>query len=132
MRLLLTTAAAVASWAGTRLVGAALGLGGALAGAWNVLPIVALCLGAAVFALGWAPRVVAVIGSLPAVGGFLLQVIADTAGAPAWVGDLSPFAHLAAVPHAPANWTASAAMVLLALALAAGGAVGYHRRDLNS
>ena len=75
-----------------------------------MLPIAVLCLGAAVFALGLGmPRAVAVVGALPAVGGFLLQVIADSVGAPGWVGQLSPFAHLAAVPHAPVNWTASAA-----------------------
>ncbi len=126
----LTTVAATATWLGTTSVGAELTLGAALAGTLNVLPIVMLCLGAAVLALGWEPRAVAAIGALPAVGGFLLQVIADTAGAPAWVGTLSPFAHLAAVPHAPVDWAGSGVMVAIAALLAAIGTAGYRRRDL--
>jgi ABC-2 type transport system permease protein len=127
----ITTTAGAATWLGAATVDADLGLVDALVGAWNVLPIVLLCLGAAVLALGWAPRAVAGIGALPAAGGFLLQVIADSAGAPAWVGDLSPFAHLAAVPHAPPDWPAAAVMTAVAATCALVGAVGYRRRDLS-
>lgn len=127
----LTAVAAGATWLGTTAVGADLSLGDALAGTLNVLPIVMLCLGSAVLALGWAPHAVAGVGTLPAVGGFLLKVIADTAGAPAWVGTLSPFAHLAAVPHAPVNWSAAGVMAAIAALLAAIGAAGYRRRDLD-
>jgi ABC-2 type transport system permease protein len=122
--------AAVAAWAGAAAVGAGLGLAAALAGTVNVLPVVLLCLGAAVLALGWAPGAVAWIGSAPAVGGFLLLVIADSAGMPGWVRQLSPFAHLAAVPRTDPNWTAAAVMTIIAATLLVVGAVGYRRRDL--
>ncbi|HXV93057.1 MAG TPA: polyketide antibiotic transporter, partial [Pseudonocardia sp.] len=115
--LVLVVAAGLALWAGAVAVGAGLGLGAALAGALNVLPVVLLCLGAAVLALGRAPRVVALVGMLPAVGGFLLLVLADSTGAPEWVGELSPFAHLATVPEVGPDWTAAVVMVALALAL---------------
>ncbi|GAA0813573.1 hypothetical protein [Spirilliplanes yamanashiensis] len=130
--LVLVSVAGAAMWAGSALVGAGLGLGDALAGTWNVVPVVLLCLGAAVLALGWAPRAVAAAGAVPAVGGFLWLVVADSVGAPAWVGDVSPFAHLAAVPVTGPDWPAAAVMTGLAAAGVAAGLAGYRRRDLTT
>ena len=127
----LTLVAGLATWAGTAIVGAGLSVGGALAGSLNVLPVAALCLGAAVFALGLLPRAVAWIGALPAVGGFLLLVLAVDAGAPAWVVKLSPFAHLAAVPDEAPDWVGAAGMMAVALALCVAGIGAYERRDLR-
>ncbi|MFD9445613.1 hypothetical protein ACFWBR_42790 [Streptomyces sp. NPDC060006] len=129
--IVLTTAAGFATWAGARAVGADLSLLPALSGAWNGLPIVLLCLGTGVLALGWAPRAVAAISSLPAAGGFLLNVIADSSGWPAWAGRLSPFAHMAAVPADPVNWPAAVLMTALAALTAAAGVAGYRLRDLR-
>ncbi|MER7458744.1 hypothetical protein [Micromonospora sp. NPDC126480] len=126
----LLAVAAVATWAGAASVGADLPLAAALAGTLNVLPVVLLCAGAAVLALGWVPRAVAGVGALPAAGGFLLQVVADSVGAPAWVAHLSPFAHLAAVPATGVNWPAALTMIVLALVAAALGVAGHQRRDL--
>lgn len=127
----LTTVAGLAAWAGTATVDARLGLTAALSGAWNLLPVGLLSLGASVFALGWAPRAVGGIGALPTAGGFLLHVVAETASTPEWIGNLSPFAHVALVPHEPANWPASAVMIAVTALLTAVGAVGYRRRDLT-
>ncbi|SDC04304.1 ABC-2 type transport system permease protein [Geodermatophilus telluris] len=128
---LVAAAAGVATWTGASWVGAGLGLGGALGGALSVLPVALLCLGAALLALGWAPSVVLPVGVLPGAGGFLLLVLADSFGWPAWVRGLSPFAHLAAVPAEPWDVAGAAGMVVVALALAAAGLVGYVRRDLR-
>ena len=130
--IVLTTVAGAATWAGAAAVDAELPLGAALAGAYNVLPIVLLCLGAAVLALGWTPRLVATIGALPAVGGFLWQVIADSVDAPAWVANLSPFAHLAAVPATSPSWAAAVALAGIAAVGTLVGAVGFTRRDLSA
>ncbi|MEV6596775.1 hypothetical protein AB0M36_07895 [Actinoplanes sp. NPDC051346] len=130
--LILVTVAAVAVWAGTTTVGAGLTLVDALAGAFNVVPVVLLCLGAAVLALGWTPRAVAGIGALPAAGGFLWQVIADSINAPSWIGALSPFAHLDGVPATAPNLPAAAVMTAVAAACVTIGAAGYHRRDLQA
>ncbi|MFI8515843.1 ABC transporter permease [Streptomyces sp. NPDC085460] len=127
----LTTVAGLATWAGARVVGAGLGLLAALSGAWNVLPVVVLCLGTGVLALAWAPRAVALAGCVPAVGGFLLEVFADTWGWPTWIGQASPFAHLAAVPDAPVGWLAAMVMTSVGILAALVGAVGYRRRDLR-
>jgi ABC-2 type transport system permease protein len=95
----------------------------ALAGGANGLPIAALCVGAALLALGLAPRRVVSVGSLPAVRGFLWLVIADSVDAPRWITDLSPFAHLAAVP-APPELTVAAGLTVV-------GLWAYQRRDLR-
>ncbi|MEU7933520.1 hypothetical protein [Micromonospora echinofusca] len=87
----LVTVAGLAMWVGAATVDAGLGVGEALAGAWNVLAVVVLCLGAAVLALAWMPRAVATIGVLPAAGGFLWHVVADSVGAPAWLAASTPF-----------------------------------------
>ncbi|MBQ1073279.1 hypothetical protein KBX06_08885 [Micromonospora sp. C31] len=127
----LVTVAGLAVWAGIAATGGGLTLLAALAGAWNTLPIVLLSLGAATCATGWTPRAAGVAGSMPATGGFLLLVIADSVGAPAWVRELSPFAHLAPVPLAGVDWSVALAMTGLAVALATAGVAGYRRRDLH-
>ena len=130
--LVLALVAGAATWAGTAFVGAGLSLPDALAGAVNTLPVAALCLGAAVFALGLTPRAVALVGALPAVGGFLLRVIADSVHAPGWVGGLSPFAHVATVPADAPDWPGAVGMVAIAAVLTAIGLWAYQRRDLRS
>jgi ABC-2 type transport system permease protein len=126
------TVAALAAWAGIATVDAPLAFGAALAGAFNGMPIALLCVGAAMLAWGLRPRQVAAIGSLPVVGGFLLEVLAPTLHAPAWVGQLSPYAHLAAVPFNAPDWTATAVLTGTAAALTAAGVLGYARRDLST
>ena len=129
--LVLAVVAGCATWIGTSLAGADLSLPNALAGTLNVLPVALLCLGASVLALGVAPRAVALVGSLPATGGFLLLTIADSTGAPDWVRQLSPFAHLAAVPSTAPNWPATVTMVAIAGLLTILGLGTYQRRDLR-
>jgi ABC-2 type transport system permease protein len=128
----LVTGAGLLTWTGVTAMGGELAVDAALRGVWNVLPIVLLSLGAAVFAVGWAPRWTGLIGSLPGAGGFLLLVIAESIAAPPWVRDISPFAHLAPVPLTSPDTTASAVMLAAAAALIAAGVIGYRRRDLRS
>ncbi|NES16897.1 MULTISPECIES: polyketide antibiotic transporter [Micromonospora] len=126
----LAAVAAVATWAGAQVVGGDLPLAAALAGTANVLPVALLGAAAATLALGLAPRAVAAIGMLPTAGGFLLKVTADSVHAPAWVGRLSPFAHLAPVPANGPNWTATAVMLGVAATVTGAGVRAYQRRDL--
>jgi ABC-2 type transport system permease protein len=128
---LLTSTAGAAMWLGVAVTGGDLALPQALAGVWNTAPVTLLCVGAAVIGVGWLPRLTGAIGALPAVGGFLLQVIAVTAGAPGWIVDLSPFAHLALVPVDAPNWPATLVMLSIALIMATLGSVGFQRRDLR-
>ncbi|WP_337060119.1 hypothetical protein [Kineococcus sp. G2] len=128
--LALLTVAGFATWAGVTTTGGGLTLPEALRGTWSTAPVALLCLGAAVLAAGWLPAATAPIGSLPAAGGFLLLVLADSTGAPAWVREVSPFAHLAPVPLEPADAAAAAVMTVVAVLLVLVGVVGYRRRDL--
>ncbi|HEY0001318.1 MAG TPA: hypothetical protein VGB74_12745 [Actinoplanes sp.] len=130
--MVLVTLAGLATWCGVTLIGGDFGVVAALRGVWNILPVVWLSVGAAVFAIGWAPRWVGVVGGVPATGGFLLLVVAESVAAPGWVRNLSPFAHLAPVPLATVDWTASAVMTGLAVLLTVVGFAGYRRRDLRS
>ncbi|WP_189945562.1 polyketide antibiotic transporter [Streptomyces roseolus] len=127
----LTTVAGLATWAGARTVGAGLGLLAALSGAWNVLPVVFLCLGIGALALAWVPRAVAFAGCVPAAGGFLLKVFADTWGWPTWIGQVSPFTHLTALPDVPVGRDAAMVMTTIGVLAVVVGAAGYRRRDLR-
>ncbi|GAA0526629.1 ABC transporter [Paractinoplanes ferrugineus] len=128
----LVTGAGLATWLGVTAIGGELAVTDALRGTWNVLPMVLLSLGAAAFAIGWAPRWTGLLGGLPTVGGFLLLVIAESIAAPDWLHDISPFAHLAPVPLTEASLTDSAVMLALAALLTGLGIGAYHRRDLLS
>ncbi|MEU4555397.1 hypothetical protein EV382_2874 [Micromonospora violae] len=75
-------------------------------------------------------RAVAAIGALPAAGGFMWQVIADTVDAPSWIRTLSPFALLAAVPATAPDRAAASVMAGIAAAGVVAGIIGYRRRDL--
>lgn len=127
----LLTVAGLAAWTGTLAGSPSLAWTSALAGAWNVVPVVLLSLGFAVAALGWAPKAVAVVGMLPGAGGFLLLVVARSAGAPDWIAGISPFAHLASVPRESFDLVGAAGMAAVAVAAAVLGVVGLRRRDLR-
>ena len=127
----LALTAGLASWLGTRAVGAELGLGSAVAGTVNVVPVAILGLSFAVLALGWVPKAVLPIGAIPVAGGFLLQVLADSLQWPEVVKDLSPFAHLGAVPYESVDWLGGLVMTGVAAALALVGLYGFRRRDLR-
>jgi ABC-2 type transport system permease protein len=128
---MLAAGSGLATWAGATWVDAGLGLGEALAGALSVVPAALLCLGAALAALGWAQSAVLAVGVLPAAGGFLLFVLADTLGWPGAVRWFSPFAHLAAVPAEPWNAAGAAGMLAVAALMTWAGCRRYGRRDLT-
>lgn len=121
--------AAVAVWSGAKITGAPLHLSDSLAGALNSLPVALLAVAAAVVGVGWIPSAAGATGALPVVVGFLVNVIMQTAKAPGWVVNLSPWAHLAAVPNKPPNWAATAIFLLISAILTALGVYGYVRRD---
>jgi ABC-2 type transport system permease protein len=127
----LAAGAGLAAWVGTAAVGAPIALVAALSGALNVLPIAWLSLAAALLAYGWLPQATLAVGAVPAVGGFVLQVLAESLRWPAWIMSLSPYQHVNPVPYEGMNWTGTVAMTLIAVALAAIGLIGFHRRDLR-
>ena len=129
--LLLALMTGSVAWLGVRVVGAGLGYGEAVAGALNVVVVAWLSVGAAVFALGWVPRAVSLIGALPVVGGFIVWVLADTLDWPEWVRWLSPFTHLASVPAEEPDWASQAGMLSVVALLVTVGLIGFAHRDLR-
>ena len=129
--LLLALLTGSVAWLGVRVVGAGLGYGEAVIGALNVVVVAWLSVGTAVFALGWVPRAVSLIGALPVVGGFIVWVLADTLNWPEWVRWLSPFTHLASVPAEEPDWVSQAGMLSVVALLITLGLIGFARRDLR-
>jgi ABC-2 type transport system permease protein len=123
-------AAAVAVWSGAKITGAPLQLNDSFAGALNSLPVALLATAAAAVGVGWLPSAAGAIGALPVVGGFLVNVVIQATKAPGWVVNLSPLAHLAAVPDTPPNWAATTVFLLIGAILTGLGMYGYVQRDL--
>jgi len=122
--------AAAAIWGGAKITGAPLQFTDSVAGALNPLPVALLAAGAAAVGVGWLPSAAGAIGAVPIVGGFLVNAIMQTTKAPGWVANLSPWAHLAAVPETPPHWAATAIFLLIGAILTALGVYGYVQRDL--
>ena len=151
----LATATARVTWAGGHLVVAALGavvvlevsaaamglaygaavgdLGEvprAMAAAAAFLPPIAVALGVAVVGFGAWPRAAVVAWAVIGVSTFV-GVLGDGLGLPAWVRDVSPFAHVPAVPAAPVTTLPLAVLTAVAAALVAAGLAALRRRDVG-
>jgi ABC-2 type transport system permease protein len=122
--------AAFAVWSGAEITGAPLHLSDSLAGALNSVPAALLAAGAAAVGVGWLPSAAAAIGALPVLSGFLVNMVLQATKAPGWVVNLSPWAHLAAVPDTPPDWPATTMFLLIGAILAGLGVYGYVQRDL--
>ncbi len=128
--LLLSTVAATALWLGGVATGAPLTAGDAFAATFNAVPMVMVFAGLSVLVFGIAPRLTVAVGASAAVAAYVLQLVGPMLDWPGWVVAISPFHHLAAVPVDPFGMTAAMVMVVLGLALAAGGIAAFERRDL--
>jgi ABC-2 type transport system permease protein len=128
--LLLSTVAATALWLGGVATDAPLTAGSAFAATFNAVPMVMVFAGLSVLVFGVAPRLTVAVGASAAVGAYVLQLVGPMLDWPGWVVAISPFHHLAAVPVDPFGLTAAIVMVVLGLALAAGGIAAFERRDL--
>ncbi|RDH75227.1 polyketide antibiotic transporter [Mycolicibacterium moriokaense] len=124
--------AGLAIWIGAQTTGAPFTITAAFAGAANSAPIALLAVAAAALAVGWLPSGVVALGAVPVAGGFLLDVLTHSVHAPGWVVNLSPFAHLGAVPNGPPDWTGIEAFILFGALAIAVGVVGFARRDVTA
>ncbi len=125
------TAGALATWAGTAAVGAPLTLGRRGRGGVQRAARRPAVHRRGDAGLGCAAR--ARRGHRIAAGGrrFPAPGARPEPDAPAWIGELSPYAHLAPVPDSPPDWAATATLTGVAVALAAAGVLSYTRRDLS-
>ena len=119
------------AWAGAAAAGASVSFGAMLGAGANALPSALLFLGLAALAYAVAPRAAAALSYGVITVAFLWQLFGSLLGAPKWLVDLTPFAHVAAVPTQ--SFRTVAALVMLAIAAAAMGAAlaVFRRRDLS-
>ena len=138
-RLALAVAGAVAlaliagllAWAGAASQDVAPPLSRMLEAGGNCLPAAILFLGIAALAYAIAPRAgVAIAYGLVTVA-FLWQLIGSLLGVPKWLVDITPFAHVAAVPTQAFRAGAAGVMLGIGLAAAAAAVVAFERRDLT-
>jgi ABC-2 type transport system permease protein len=137
-RLLLATCASIAisltagllSWAGAESAGVRISLPRMLEAGANCLPVALLFLGIAALAYAVVPRASAGIAYGLVTVAFVWNLFGSLLGAPKWLVELTPFAHVGLVPAQ--SFRAEAALVMLALAaLASLSALwAFRRRDL--
>jgi ABC-2 type transport system permease protein len=137
-RLLLATCAAAAisllaglfTWAGGASAGVAISLPRMLEAGANCLPVALLFLGVGALVYALVPRASAAIAYGLVTVTFLWQLVGSLLGAPRWLVDLTPFAHVGFVPAQPFRATAAAVMLGLAVLASLAALWAFRRRDL--
>ncbi len=137
-RLLLAAGAAVAlslasgllAWAGAVSVGISLSLPKMLEAGANCIPVSLLFLGIAALAYAVVPRASAGIAYGLVTVAFLWQLFGSLLGAPKWLVDLTPFAHVGLVPVQAFRVGAAAIMLGIGAVAAVAAVEVFRRRDL--
>jgi ABC-2 type transport system permease protein len=122
--------AGVGTWLGTRLHPVDVPLASMLKAGLNCVPavLVFVALGALAFAV--VPRLTGPIAYGAVLSAYTLEIVGQLFRWPAWVLGLSPFHHVAAVPLQPVDVEGEVALLVVAVALAAGAVMVFARRDL--
>jgi ABC-2 type transport system permease protein len=95
------------------------------------VPGALVLIGVAVALWGWAPRV-ALAAWATLAGVFVIAFFGELLDLPQWVRDLSPFAHLPALPAVSMSWPPVVATLAVAATLIAIGLWGLCRRDIHA
>ncbi len=138
-RLLLATAGAVTisvvagllTWAGAAAQGVSISLPRMLGAGANCLPVALLFLGLAALAYAIVPRASDGIAYGLVTVTFLWQLTGSVLGAPKWLVELTPFAHVGLVPAQPFRLVGAVAMLAIAAATGLGSIWAFARRDLT-
>jgi ABC-2 type transport system permease protein len=102
-----------------------------LASALAYVPALWFVAGLAVALFGLVPRAAALVWVVVAYG-LTVQVLGGLLGLPDWTYDLSPFAHIPAVPAQQVTFTPLVVLTALAAALVTVGLTAFRNRDLQS
>jgi ABC-2 type transport system permease protein len=122
--------AGVFSWIGAAAAGVSISLPKMLEAGANCLPVALLFLGIAALVYAVLPRASAAIAYGLVTITFLWQLVGSLLGAPKWLVDLTPFAHVGFVPAQPFRATAAAVMLALAAFASLSALWAFRRRDL--
>jgi ABC-2 type transport system permease protein len=127
----LALTAGLLAWVGAATQNVAPSLPRMLEAGANCLPAGLLFLGIAALAYALAPRAAAGIAYGLVTVAFLWQLVGSVLGAPKWLVEITPFAHVASVPAQPFRAGAAAVMVAIGLVTAAAALPAFRRRDLT-
>ena len=122
--------AAVFGWAGAASAGADVSLLRRLDAGANALPVALLFLGLAVLAYALAPRASRAIAYGALTVALLWHLVGSLTGAPLWVVDVTPFAHVALVPAQSFRPAAAAVLAVIGASMALAAIECFQRRDL--
>ena len=122
--------AGLLAWAGSASRHAGVSLLRLLEAGVNCLPTALLFLALGAFAFAFLPRAATGIAYGLVTLAFLWQLFGPLLGAPHWLLELTPFAHVGLVPAQPFRAGAAAAMLGVAALAAAASMVGFRSRDL--
>jgi ABC-2 type transport system permease protein len=139
-RVLLASCAAAAialvsgllTWTGTASVGVNISLARMLEAGANCLPVALLFVGLAALVYALAPRASVGIAYGLVTVTFLWQLVGSLLGAPKWLVDLTPFAHVGLVPAQPFRVGEAAIMIATGLVATLAALGAFRRRDLTS
>ncbi len=129
--MILSVAAGLLTWAGAVSQGVSISLPRMLEAGANCLPVALLFLGVAALAYAIVPRASTGIAYGLVAVTFLWQLTGSLLGAPKWLVDLTPFAHVGLVPTQPFRTGAAAVMLAGAVACALAAMWVFRRRDLT-
>jgi ABC-2 type transport system permease protein len=127
----LAVGAGFLAWAGAASQHAHVPLSGLLEAGANCLPTALLFLGVATLAFALVPRASSGISYGLVTLAFVWELFGSLLGAPHWLLEATPFAHVGLVPAQPFRATAAAAMLAIGVAAAAPGLYVFGRRDLT-
>ncbi|HLN17084.1 MAG TPA: ABC transporter permease subunit [Acidimicrobiales bacterium] len=118
------------SWFGATGEGAGVALPKLLEAGVNAVPPAVFVLGAGLLAFGILPRATSVVVYGIVGWSFLVEFVGGAANLNHWLLDTSLFHQMAAAPAVQPDWTVDLVLAGLGVAMAALGAVAFHRRDL--
>jgi ABC-2 type transport system permease protein len=123
--------AGLLTWAGAASQGLGISLPRMLEAGANCLPVGLLFLGLAAIAYALLPRASTGISYGIVTVAFLWQLVGSLLGAPNWLVQATPFAHVGLVPAQPFRGGAAAIMLGVGVAAALVALAAFRRRDLT-
>jgi ABC-2 type transport system permease protein len=120
-----------ASWLGTRLHPVDVSVGAMLRAGANCIPAVVVFVALAALAFAFVPRITAPMAYGAVLASYTLEMVGQLLEWPESVIGLSPFHHVAPVPLAPVDVSATVTMLTAALVLSCVAVWHFGRRDLG-
>jgi ABC-2 type transport system permease protein len=127
----LSLVAGVCTWAGAAAVSVHVPFVRMVEAGANCLPVALCFLGLAALAYALTPRASAAVAYGLVTVAFLWQTVGALVGAPRWLVDLTPFAHVGLLPAESFRAGAAAVLVAVGVVAALGALLGFRRRDLE-